>query len=105
MASFEPPPSGQTPWVMANRTDYSPLAQDAEPPEISDVLADPQAPPIYYGEGRVSPPSSVSDDDYTDREKLLDPSRIERGSFDDEDMGRVNVMREPGGLSLGKKVG
>ncbi|CCO31163.1 hypothetical protein BN14_05198 [Rhizoctonia solani AG-1 IB] len=105
MASFEPPPSGQTPWVMANRTDYSPLAQDAEPPEISDVLADPQAPPIYYGEGRFSPPSSVSDDDYTDREKLLDPSRIERGSFDDEDMGRVNVMREPGGLSLVLSLG
>ncbi|KAF8677639.1 Dipeptidyl aminopeptidase [Rhizoctonia solani] len=88
---------------MANRTNYSPLAQDAEPPEISDVLTDPQAPPIYYGEGRFSPPSSISDDEYTDREKLLDPSRVERGSLDDGDMDRVNVMREPGGLSLGRK--
>ncbi|CAE6405098.1 unnamed protein product [Rhizoctonia solani] len=88
---------------MANRTDYSPLAQDAEPPEISDVLTDPQAPPIYYGEGRFSPPSSLSGDEYTDREKLLDPSLVERGSFEDGDVSRVNVMREPGGLSLGKK--
>ncbi|KAF8739128.1 Dipeptidyl aminopeptidase, partial [Rhizoctonia solani] len=88
---------------MANRTNYSPLAQDAQPPEISDVLTDPQAPPIYYGEGRFSPPSSISDDEYTDREKLLDPSRVERGSLDDGDMDRVNVMREPGGLSLGRK--
>ncbi|KDN43364.1 hypothetical protein RSAG8_06148, partial [Rhizoctonia solani AG-8 WAC10335] len=88
---------------MANRTDYSPLAQDAEPPEISDVLTDPQAPPIYYGEGRFSPPSSLSDNDYADREKLLDPSRVERGSFEDDDTDPVNVMREPGGLSLGKK--
>ncbi|CAE6526034.1 unnamed protein product [Rhizoctonia solani] len=88
---------------MANRTDYSPLAQDAEPPEISDVLTDPQAPPIYYGEGRFSPPSSLSDEDYADREKLLDPSRVERGSFEDGDTDRINVMREPGGLSLGKK--
>jgi hypothetical protein len=90
---------------MTNRTDYSPLVQDVDPPGISDVLADPDAPPIYYGDGRFSPPSSLSDDDYADQEKPLDPSHVERGSFDDDGgMGRFNVMREPRGLLLGKKV-
>lgn len=90
---------------MANHTDYSPLAQEVDPPGVSDVLADPDAPPIYYGEGRFSPPSSLSDDDYADQEKRLDPGNVERGSIDDYgEMEPLNVMREPGGLFLGKRV-
>ncbi|QRV73760.1 dipeptidyl aminopeptidase [Ceratobasidium sp. AG-Ba] len=84
---------------MANRTDYTPLAQDTGNSDIPDVLADEDAPPIYYGEGRFSPPSSLSDD----QEKLLDPGSIERGSFDDDEDYRPSVMRESGPLFLGKK--
>ncbi|KAG8689352.1 hypothetical protein FRC09_012456, partial [Ceratobasidium sp. 395] len=87
---------------MANRTEYTPLAQEVEVPEASDVLTDPDAPPIYYGDGRFSPPSSVSDDEYTDQEKPLTPGAVERGSFDDDDY-RPSVMRESGALFLGRK--
>ncbi|KAG8722707.1 hypothetical protein FRC08_012586 [Ceratobasidium sp. 394] len=87
---------------MANRTEYTPLAQEAESSEAPDVLTDPDAPPIYYGEGRFSPPSSASDDEYADQEKPLDPGAAERGSFDDDDY-RPSVMREPGTLFLGRK--
>ncbi|KAG8746072.1 hypothetical protein FRC10_006175 [Ceratobasidium sp. 414] len=87
---------------MANRTEYTPLAQEVESSEAPDALTDPDAPPIYYGEGRFSPPSSVSDDEYADQEKPLDPSAAERGSVDDDDY-RPSMMREPGALFLGRK--
>lgn len=90
--------------AMAARTEYAPLAQDVDPPGVSDVLTDPDAPPIYYGEGRFSPPSSLSDDEYADQEKPLDPGAVERGSFDDDGEYRPSVMRDSGGLFLGRKV-
>lgn len=90
--------------AMAARTEYSPLAQDIDPPGVSDVLTDPDAPPIYYGDGHFSPPSSLSDDEFADQEKPLDPGAVERGSFDDDGDYRSNVMRDSGGLFLGRKV-
>jgi hypothetical protein len=89
---------------MANRTEYAPLIQDAEPIDAPDALADADAPPIYYGEGRFSPPSSASDDDYADQEKPLDPGAVERGSFDEDEVYGRNVMRDSEGLFLGRKV-